>query len=419
MRIKIHQNYHKLILICCCFLTGCIHGMEGGTTGSFIGPLYKLHWEVGISFISMYITIKGISMVIFTPLASKMIHRFNLRIVLSSATLMYILSLITIAKNRNLDNALYISSNYGYKCQLFYRQLLCLLLINNWFVKRQGFALGIAFGFSGISGATIAPLISRIIENFGWRTGYYAIAGIIALTLLPLMFFVVRLNPEEMGLEPYGGRKVTRTDNIESVPNTRIKNIMKSRVFIYMLIFSISLALSNGILFSLPNYVKTIGMPIAFGATLTSLALLGATSFKVIFGSLNDRYSSKIVVKTAVLIGIMGLLAIYLARFNILIMSFGAFFYGAIISLMTLEVPIITKLVFGAEQYISMLVIFNMSTQLSYALGPTIYAVVFDISKSYFVSFAICIGFVVTSLLACILSLKESAKVNKVYLEEI
>jgi len=417
MRIKIHQNYHKLILICCCFLTGCIHGMEGGTTGSFIGPLSN-SLGVGISFISMYITIKGISMVIFTPLASKMIHRFNLRIVLSSATLMYILSLITIARTETLI-MLYTSAVIMGISASFLSTIIVPTLINNWFVKRQGFALGIAFGFSGISGATIAPLISRIIENFGWRTGYYAIAGIIALTLLPLMFFVVRLNPEEMGLEPYGGRKVTRTDNIESVPNTRIKNIMKSRVFIYMLIFSISLALSNGILFSLPNYVKTIGMPIAFGATLTSLALLGATSFKVIFGSLNDRYSSKIVVKTAVLIGIMGLLAIYLARFNILIMSFGAFFYGAIISLMTLEVPIITKLVFGAEQYISMLVIFNMSTQLSYALGPTIYAVVFDISKSYFVSFAICIGFVVTSLLACILSLKESAKVNKVYLEEI
>lgn len=391
--------------------------MEGGTTGSFIGPL-STSLGVGTSLVSMYVTIKGISMVVFTPIASRIIQRFNLRIVLTTATLIYIVSLILIARTETLT-MLYASAVVMGISASFLSTIIVPTLINNWFARRQGIALGIAFGFSGISGAAVAPLISKIIENFGWRTGYYTVAVIIALTLLPLMIYVVRLSPKEVGLKQYGGESVIRTDNYVSSPKTRIDKIIKSRVFIYVFIFSISIALSNGILFNLPNYVKTIRLPISTGAMLTSFALLGATSFKVFFGYLNDKYSPERVVISAVIIGTMGLLMIFLATFSILIMSFGAFFYGAIISLMTLEVPIITKRVFGAEHYISMFVVFNMATQLSYALGPTVYAAIFDVSKSYLVSFIICIGFVITSLIACILSLKESAKDKMVNLEEI
>src|SRR5258705_2937612 len=60
------------------------------------------------------------------------------------------------------------------------------LFLPNWFVRRRGLAIGIAF--SGVGGGSIGILswIPRMIAGAGWRTACFAMAALVLMTLAPL-----------------------------------------------------------------------------------------------------------------------------------------------------------------------------------------------------------------------------------------
>lgn len=72
-----------------------------------------------------------------------------------------------------------------------------------WFVRRRGRA--VAFGSMGgaASGAILAPIISFIVDNSGWRDGWVLMAVLFFLILLPVSFLMIR-RPEDVGLKPDG-----------------------------------------------------------------------------------------------------------------------------------------------------------------------------------------------------------------------
>jgi sugar phosphate permease len=78
-------------------------------------------------------------------------------------------------------------------------------VINLWFVRRRGLALGLSgLGFA-IGTALFPLLINALIDNFGWRSAYMLIGGLVALTILPLGALFYRGHPEAYGLLPDGG----------------------------------------------------------------------------------------------------------------------------------------------------------------------------------------------------------------------
>ena len=56
----------------------------------------------------------------------------------------------------------------------------------------------------GLGGFILSPVIANLITNFGWRQTYF-IMGLVTLVIgLPIVLFVIKKTPEEVGLEPYG-----------------------------------------------------------------------------------------------------------------------------------------------------------------------------------------------------------------------
>jgi MFS family permease len=77
------------------------------------------------------------------------------------------------------------------------------LFLPNWFVRRRGLAIGIAFSGVGVGSISMLPWIQTVIVHSGWRTACYATAAIVLLTLLPLNL-LQRRRPEDLGLRPDG-----------------------------------------------------------------------------------------------------------------------------------------------------------------------------------------------------------------------
>ena len=77
------------------------------------------------------------------------------------------------------------------------------LFLPNWFVRRRGFALGLAFSGVGVGSIVLLPWLQGVIVARGWRAASATLAAVVVLVLLPLSL-LQRRRPEDLGLEPDG-----------------------------------------------------------------------------------------------------------------------------------------------------------------------------------------------------------------------
>jgi MFS family permease len=77
------------------------------------------------------------------------------------------------------------------------------LYLTNWFVRRRGLALSIAFSGVGAGSIIILPWLQSLIASAGWRAACWAL-GIMVLAVLAPLNLLLKRRPEDMGLEPDG-----------------------------------------------------------------------------------------------------------------------------------------------------------------------------------------------------------------------
>jgi MFS family permease len=77
------------------------------------------------------------------------------------------------------------------------------LFLPNWFVRRRGLAIGVAFAGVGVGSIAMLPGIQAVIERAGWRTACWVTAAVVLAVLLPLNL-LQRRRPEDLGLQPDG-----------------------------------------------------------------------------------------------------------------------------------------------------------------------------------------------------------------------
>ena len=84
------------------------------------------------------------------------------------------------------------------------------LFVPNWFIRRRGLAMGLAFAGVGIGSVTLLPWVQHMIEQTGWRTACTAM-GILVLVVLAPINLLLRKRPEDIGLLPDGDAAPTAT----------------------------------------------------------------------------------------------------------------------------------------------------------------------------------------------------------------
>ena len=77
------------------------------------------------------------------------------------------------------------------------------LFLPNWFNRRRGLAIGLAFAGVGIGSVTLLPWVQHMIEQTGWRTACTAMGVMILVVLAPINL-LLRKRPQDIGLEPDG-----------------------------------------------------------------------------------------------------------------------------------------------------------------------------------------------------------------------
>jgi MFS family permease len=79
------------------------------------------------------------------------------------------------------------------------------LFLPNWFVRRRGLAMSLAFSGVGVGSIILLPWLQGLIVRAGWRAACFAL-GIVVLALLLPLNLLIRQRPQDIGLEPDGDR---------------------------------------------------------------------------------------------------------------------------------------------------------------------------------------------------------------------
>jgi MFS family permease len=95
------------------------------------------------------------------------------------------------------------------------------VVVARWFESHRGLAIGIAGGAMAAGQLLVVPLAMWLTVTWGWRTAF-TVLGVGFLTIvLPLILVVIRNDPRDMGLEPYGAVPGARTGQRVNPPVER------------------------------------------------------------------------------------------------------------------------------------------------------------------------------------------------------
>ncbi len=100
-----------------------------------------------------------------------------------------------------------------------------------WFDRRRGLALGIAMTGNGLGYFYVPHLVQFAVDQAGWRAGYLALAAVCVFIALPLVYFLIRETPAEMGLQADGGDADASPASASPAVGITRRDALRTRLF--------------------------------------------------------------------------------------------------------------------------------------------------------------------------------------------
>jgi len=270
--------------------------------------------------------------------------------------------------------------------------------IIRWFDKKRGLAIGLTTSGTGLGTVIMAPFAAYLIVTFGWRMSYMVMGIIVWLFITPMAMLLKR-DPSEMGLLPYGAgsneSKIGESNLLESRNQPigfSLSHAFLTRNFWYLgFVWLLSPICIFMILTHIVPHGTDIGIPTMKAATI--LSVIGAMEFlgRLLVGRISDSAGRKpIAITSALLLAGAIIWLIYsedLWMFYLFALVFG-FSRGGLTTVTTAMVGDI----FGLHNIGIIMGTLSAGWSLGAAIGPFVGGLVYDISHNYFVAFLICVA---------------------------
>ena len=171
--------------------------------------------------------------------------------------------------------------------------------IPNWFVRRRGLAIGIAFSGVGIGSIVLLPWLQHVISDDGWRSACWLLALITLIVVVPLNL-LLRRRPQEIGLEPDGDAapdtpaagKPARNivDPAWAATEWTLKRALRTAPFWWIALgYGCGLYAWYAVQIHQTKYLTEIGVSANEAAFALGLVSLLGVPGQIIFGHVSDR----------------------------------------------------------------------------------------------------------------------------------
>ncbi len=395
---KIH--YAWIIVIAGFLTTGASVGLLNNCVSVFIKPVSE---DLGFlrSEFTLYQTISTLTSVLLLPLFSEVYARLNLKKVIFIGSIIGSAALYSYSFARQLWQFYIIAFIYGISINCIAMTIVG-LIINKWFKDKKGVASGIAFAGSGCFAAIAVPILTQIIDNYGWQYGYMAIGVSAIVILLPTTLFLIKINPSDMGLKPYVSPKKNEekvTMFKDTLTGIRLSDAKKTPCFWTFILWSFLMGfVSMGMQPHTMAYLTDIGYDNTFSSLMVSVIMIGMTAGKLILGYIFDEVGA---FRGALIGTSAGLFAAILVLFagNSTIFAVGySLFIGISCSTGTVAVNYLSASYFGDLDFARILPMVSMACLFGVSLGSPFSGLMFDLMGSYTIAWLIYLVLAIVAL---------------------
>lgn len=411
------NNKHWKVLACISGLAAATIGVNVNTIGVFYTPVSESLGFYRGSF-ALHTTILVLVMSIVALFIPRLLNRVKIKKIILFGVVLTVTTIIVTAFARSLWSFYLLAALRGIGAA-FISPVPLTIIINNWFDKKNGLALSLGFGSSGVAGAFLSPFFNRVILDYNWQIGFLVMALASFLFCLPALLYKFSLNPIEENLLPYGAENVE--ESIDTKVNAKKRNIkIFDNRFVVLASIGLLLSLITGIPHHLPGYAETIGYNVTIGAWMLSASMVGNIVFKLLAGMLGDWRGA---VKTANIIlsinGIAVLLLLYSRSAGVLILS--SFLLGGIMCFPVVILPMLTIRFYNRKNYMKVYPFFSFMTGVGGAFGVSIIGYIYDFTDSYesaFYSVLVLLCISICMILYCVIKVSYNRSENSVSIKE-
>ena len=372
--------------------------------GIFVVPVTQgLH--ISRAQFSVVSTITSLMGMFLSPIAGKIMAKKNIRYIMTVSIAICTLSYASFSFAQSPIH-LYLSAiGIGFTFT-FVANLPISILLNRWFVKSRSTVTSIAFAGANIGAMILSPLVTGMISSMGWRMSYRILGFGMFVILVPLVFFVIRSTPAEMGLEAYGTSELDSGAAHNQNHGLSLKYLRGKSVFWYFLAGLTLVVLTLGVMYHMPAHVVGLGYSEEQAAMFVSIYSAVAIAGKFLVGAVFDRYGSKAGILAAA--GSLSVLFTCLLLFRSYpLVCLGGCFYGIGSASGTLLAPLLVGKIFGDKYYSEIVGFANAFTNLAMAINNPLFASAFDLTGNYTVAW---IGGLAASLAGIVLLIISATK---------
>src|SRR5258707_4799611 len=253
--------------------------------------------------------------------------------------------------------------------------------VQRWFVRRRGFASGLAVSGIGIGTLVMPPLASLLIAMLGWRGAYLAL-GALAAAIGGGLALLIENDPRDRGLGPDGDppRPGTQPARPEGAS---VGAAIRSPRFISL--YSACLICSFGVFVPfvhLVPYAQDHGAAPAAAVLLLGVIGVGSTAGRFFLGGLADRMDRQLSL-LLMFAGLAFALAIWAISPDFWSLAAFAFVYGVFYGGWVAILPAVVMDYFGGRNVSGIIGILYTSVAFGTLIGPSAAGFAFDLSHSY------------------------------------
>lgn len=408
-------HYAWWILLGLCIIVGLGKGALNNSAGLFLTPVSK-DLGIGMGNLSLYFSVSAVMMIIFLPLGGKLMAKYDTRLILT-------VSIILQAGAFALFGLM--SSVWGWYLLaiplavggVFITVIGGPVLINQWFKKKNGLALGILSAAGGGLGAIAQPVVGNLIANQGWRTAYILVGVAVIVIIVPIILLIIKRSPQDKGLRPYGAEEMDSASSMNTAKGSEkgvtLAVAKKSSAFYGLVIFFFLVTSIASFSAHIPTFLMNKGFDVTFAGNIMGTFMIGVLIGSLLIGFLTDRIGSK---NTALLAMGLGLIAMCLLLFSVtstLVITIAVGLFGMVSSSIGTLGPALTSSLFGNKEYSQIYSNASLGLAISSIVALPAYGYVFDFTGSYNIALYSIIIMLIINIIIIIIAFKGKKKLEQ------
>lgn len=402
--------FYGWVVVAVTFVTMAI-GVNARTAFSLFYPpiLSEFGWERGVT--AGAFSFGFVASGIVSPLIGRLMDRAGPRAVMELGVALMGAGLLLAPLTRepwHLYVTIGVMVGAGSTCIGYFGQS---LFLPNWFMRRRGLAMGIAFAGVGIGSVTLLPWVQHMIEATGWRTACTAMGLLILIVLAPINL-LLRKRPEDMHLRPDGDAAPT-TSSAAPVSNvvdpvwagthwTLPRALRTARFWWIALGYFCGLYIWYAVQVHQTKYLLDIGFSPGVGVwALGVVSLLGIPG-QIALGHASDRIGREVIWAISCLgfaICFASLIALKYAP-DLLLVDVMVFTQGALGYGLTSIMGAVVLEIFQGAHYGSIFGSIMLAALAGGAAGPWVTGFLHDLTGDYTIAFSIGIAVSLLSAVA-------------------